>query len=246
MTRRTTEDTRQLLLDVALQVLHERGVHVAVTHVRLSDVAAEAGLTTGAAYRCWPNQDTFHRDLAVAAVHWRDHGSIANTVERIRTLVNDRAPLAEVLRVGAAANIYRYPDDGPFLISVALRTCAPADGELGAAARERLDSSIENFSSLYEALLHWYGRRMRAPFTIEDLALTLAALSEGFTIQSMAGTPHATVERDDTEEGVGREWTLLGCAVESIVERYTEPDERPATAEAAAAAGGTQVRTRPR
>ena len=246
MTRRTTEDTRQLLLDVALKALHERGVHVAVTHVRLSDVATEAGLTTGAAYRCWPNQETFHRDLAVAAVHWRDHGSIANTVDRIRTLVNDRAPLAEVLRVGAAANIYRYPDDAPFLISVALRTCAPADSELGAAARERLASSIENFSSLYDALLHWYGRRMRSPFTIDDLALTLAALSEGFTIQSMAGTSHATVDRDDTAEGVGREWTLLGCAVESIVERYTEPDPQAVPQPASAEQDDGQVRTRPR
>jgi AcrR family transcriptional regulator len=246
MTRRTTDDTRQLLLDVALELLHERGVHVAVTHVRLSDVATEAGLTTGAAYRCWPNQDTFHRDLAVAAVQWRDHASIATTVERIRELVDERAPLAEVLRVGAAANIYRYPEDAPFLISVALRTCAPADSELAVAARERLDSSIENFSSLYDALLHWYGRRMRAPFTIDDLALTLAALSEGFTIQSMAGTPHASIERDDVDAGIGSDWTLLGCAVESIVDRFTESIPQGAHSDGPWDQGATQVRTRPR
>ena len=91
VTRRTTEETHQLLLDVALGMLHRRGVHVAVTHVRLSDVAAAAGLTTGAAYRCWPNQAAFHRDLAVAAVQWRDHESIAETVAEIRDLVDAQA-----------------------------------------------------------------------------------------------------------------------------------------------------------
>ena len=54
MSRRTTGETSELLLDVGLRMLHERGLHVAVTHIRLSDVAAAAGLTTGAAYRAGP------------------------------------------------------------------------------------------------------------------------------------------------------------------------------------------------
>ncbi len=205
-------------------MLHERGVHVAVTHVRLSDVAAAAGLTTGAAYRCWPNQDAFHRDLAVAAVQWRDHESIAETVAEIRDLVDAHAPLAEVVRVGAAANIHRYPEHRPFFTTIALRTCAAADSHLAAAARERLENAIESFEALYDAMLGRYQRRMRPPFTLRDLTIALVALSEGFAVQAMAGTPHPHVDRPDVDAGVGADWTLMACAVESIIEHFTEPD----------------------
>ncbi len=228
MTRRTTEETRDLLLRVGLRALHERGVHVAVTHVRLADVATAAGLTTGAAYRCWPNQETFHRDLAVAAVQWRDEASIARTLANIATLVDQDAPLAEVLRVGAMANVYDYPSDEPFFIAIVLRSCASADGQLAEAARERLESATTSFASLYEVLLHHYRRRMRAPLTVHHLTVALAALSEGFALQTMAGAPHLAVQRTDTGPGVGSDWTVMGCAVESIVDRFTEPILEPA------------------
>ena len=223
MSRRTKDQTRDLLLHHGLRALHHRGVHVGVTHVRLADVAADAELTTGAAYRCWPNQDAFHRDLAVAAVEWRDEATIARTMENIAGLIDSGAPLAEVLRVGAEANLHSYPEDQPFFIAVILRSCATADGNLAEAALERLDSATASFAALYEVLLAHYGRRMRGPLSVEDLALALAALSEGFALQTMAGTDHRRVRRTDLEAGVGTDWTLFGCAVEALVETFTEP-----------------------
>lgn len=228
MARRTTEETRELLLSIGLRSLHERGVHVAVTHVRLADVAGAAGLTTGAAYRCWPNQEAFHRDLAIAAVEWRDEATIARTLANIATLVDADAPLAEVLRVGAMANVHAYPRDEPFFIAIVLRSCASSDGRLAEAARDRLDTAAASFTSLYEVLLGHYRRRMRPPLTVHHLTVALAALSEGFALQTMAGASHPSVQRDDTEPGVGADWTLMGCAVESIVDRFTEPLDGPA------------------
>ncbi len=49
MTRRTAQQTRDLILDTALRMLHEQGPTAGVSHVRLSEVLARAGLTTGAA-----------------------------------------------------------------------------------------------------------------------------------------------------------------------------------------------------
>lgn len=222
--RRTAEQTRRLLIEVGLRLLHERGIYVGVTHVRLSDVAAAAGLTTGAAYRCWPNQDAFHRDLVVEAVRWRDRAPIAGTVANITDLVDARAPLAEVVRVGAEAHLHHHPEDTGFLITVALRMCASANSELAKASRERLAISIESFDGLYAALLPVYGRRMRAPFTVTQLTLSLIALAEGFELQAMTGDAHPRLHRPTESAGVGSNWTLLACAARAIIEDFTEPD----------------------
>ena len=229
MTRRTLDQTRQLLLDVGLRLLHERRVYVSVTHVRLTDVVKEAGLTTGAAYRCWENQDAYHRDLAVAAAQWRDRASVAETVEAVRGLVEARAPFAEVLRVGAEANMYEYPDHTATLTTIALRTCAPADPAIAEAGRRHLRQAVAAFAELYELVMPLYGRRMRKPYTTHDLATVLAALSEGFTLQGITGEPYPRVERHDVGPGVGTDWSLFGCAVEAVVDRFTEvtPDEPP-------------------
>jgi AcrR family transcriptional regulator len=224
VTRRTTDETRRLLLDVGIRLLYERGVHVGVTHIKLSDVVAAADLTTGAAYRCWENQDAFHRDLAAAAIRWRNQTPIANTVARITRLVETQAALPEVVRVAAEANLYRYPEDVAFLTTIALRACGPTDENLARAGRDRLDTAVTCYSAMYAVLLELYQRRMRPPFTIDHLTLSLAALSEGFALQAMSGAPHPHVERPDAPDGVGADWTLLAFAIEAMIERFTEPD----------------------
>jgi AcrR family transcriptional regulator len=224
MTRRTLDDTRQLLVDVGLRLLHERGVSVSVTHIRLTEVVAAAGMTTGAAYRCWENQGAYHRDLAVAAAQWRDRASVQDTVDDIADLVAGGAPIGEVLRVAAEANLYTYPEDTPFLTTIALRTCAPADPAVAAAGRRHLSSAVDSFASLYDSLLRVYGRRVAEPYTLRDLTVALAALSEGFVLQAITGEPQPRIIRGDVEAGVDKDWSLFGCAAEAIVMRFTEPD----------------------
>jgi AcrR family transcriptional regulator len=225
MGRRTVEDTRQLLLDVGIRMLFERGANGGVTHVKLSEVAAAADLTTGAAYRCWDNQEAFHSDLATAAVRWRDAEPNAATVSRITSLVEARAPLAEVIRVAAEENLFRYPDDTAFLTTIALRACGPTDETLAEAGRARLSTAIESYSVMYSALMRLYGLRARPPHTVTEMALCLAALSEGFALQAMSGAPHPRVVRDDVPPDVDPDWTLFGIGVEAIVDRFTEPAE---------------------
>lgn len=241
MGRRTVENTRQLLLDVGVRLLFERGANGGVTHIKLSEVAAASDLTTGAAYRCWDNQDAFHSDLATAAVRWRDAEPIAATVARITKLVETRAPLDEVIRVAAEENLFSYPEDTAFLTTIALRACGPTDEGLAAAGRDRLATAIDSSATMYAALLQIYGLRPRAPFTVVHLALTLAALSEGFSLQAMSGSPHPRIERDDLPPDVDPDWTLFAVGVEAVVAHYTEPI--PPTA-ATAATDAASVRGR--
>lgn len=223
MARRTAEETKQLLLDVGIGMLYERGVDIGVTHIKLADVVAAAGLTTGAAYRCWDNQEAFHQDLAVAAVLWRDGPPNAITVDHIADLIEERAPLPELLRAAIEPNLFRYPDNTAFLTTLGLRACGPTDEALAEAGRQRFESAIDSYTDMYNGLADLYGRRARPPFTMRQIALVLAALSEGFALQAMTGMAHPHVERTDVGPGVGSEWSLLACAVEAIVERFTEP-----------------------
>src|SRR5690349_16679939 len=151
---RSLEATRQRLLDVGVELLHERGLCVPVTHVRLSAVARAANLSTGAAYRVWERQEDFHRDLAVEAVRFRDTEAIHGTVERIRQAIDAGAPLSEVLRVGAIAHLHQGRDArDPFLISLSLRTLGGSVPALAVAARAPHAEAIAAFEHLHDVLL---------------------------------------------------------------------------------------------
>jgi len=221
--RRTLDETRALLLRTGLELLHDRGLFVAVTHIRLADVARAADLTTGAAYRIWERQEDFHLDLAVAAIRHRNEHSLKATVVQIHDALDAGAPLAEVLRIGAIAHRYLVSPTDPFLIALSLRTLSTAVPELADAAQARHAESMEAFEGLYRVVLDRYRRRIRPPMGIEALSHALAALSEGFAMQTMSGIEHPCYELPDLPPGVGSDWSLLALAVEGVVERLTEP-----------------------
>ena len=126
--------------------------------------------------------------------------------------------------VGAATQLDTFDTDRSFVTSLALRVCAPIDQRLERASRERVDSGIESFAELYDGLLGIYGRRVRAPFTLEHFTTMLAALAEGFVLHRMSGVELAVVDIEQADPEVGSEWTLFAAAAEAIVERFTEPD----------------------
>lgn len=92
-TREAARETRESLLDAALQVFRERGV----THTRLVDVAARAGVTRGAIY--WHFKDKAELFQAVC-----ERGTLpveALLAEASRT--SQRDPLAIVLQLAVMA-----------------------------------------------------------------------------------------------------------------------------------------------
>lgn len=221
--RRTPEQTRRLLLDAGLELLHEHGAAPGVGHIRLQDVVARAGLTTGAAYRIWDNQGEYHRDLAVEAVSWRERPSIEATVNSIRHLIDSGAPLPEIVRVGCDANLHEFPDSLGFLLTIAVRAAAPADDVVLAASRHRYDEGLEAFEELYDAILHWSRRRMVAPLELDHFTRVAAALSEGFALHSITGATHPRVRVQAPGDDRERDWSLLGLAVMTMIDLMTEP-----------------------
>lgn len=226
MARRSADETRKILITIGLQLLHERGPSAAVGHIRLSSVLRRAGLTTGAAYRLWEDQTAYQHDLALEAVRFRDQISNATSVAAvIGTLANPGGNWAEVVRLASEANLRSFPQDVAFLTTLAIRASAYGDAELVQAGRQRHAEALASYSQLYDVVLRWSQRRMRAGFTLHDLATALAALSEGFGLQDGTGIVHERLQLDATAEGPGdRSWSLLAVAAVCICERLTEPD----------------------
>jgi AcrR family transcriptional regulator len=230
--RRTGEQTKQLLIDVGLSMLLRRGISAAVAHIRLQEVLRRAGLTSGAAYRLWPDQEAFQQDLAIAATRRRFDDPVSGTMARIGPLINDHLPLTTVVREGCAAHIESLECGGtsPFLIALTIRATAIASDDLRRASQERHADSVERFAALYASLMDSYGRAMRPGRSIGEFAGSMAALGEGFALQAIEGIPHPRMPGPD-----GTEWTLFGLGVWSLVEGFTRVRDDPALAPSGAA-----------
>lgn len=217
-------ETRSALLDAGVALLHERGVRSGVGHVSAADVARRAGYATSTLYRYWATQTDFHRDLAVAALEFRDRHALADTIKMVRELITAHAPLSEVLRVGANSNVDRdRASDVVWYTSLALRASAGLDPEVRRAADARVTEGLQMHRDLYAAILKLYALEMRPPFTLDHLTATIAALMDGFAVQDLSSTPHPRIERNECDEGVGRDWTLFACALEVLTEQMTRP-----------------------
>lgn len=236
MQRRTSEQTRALLIETGMQMLLERGATAGVSHIRLQQVLRRAGLTTGAAYRLWPDQDAYQHDLAVHATTWRDDSPTATTMARIAELIERGEPLAEVVRQGTAAHVEGFEKrDGrrqpTFLLALALRATAAHSDELRLASRRRHQQSLDEFADLYQRVMDRYGRRLRPGRSIQQLAEAMAAVGEGFALHAIEGIEHPRILVAGADGGTA-EWTLYGLTIWSLIQTFT--DDLPAVDDEAA------------
>lgn len=242
MSRRTADQTRRLILDAALKLLLDRGASAGVQHIRLQEVLRAVGLTTGAAYRIWSDQDEFHRDLAVEMMALRFSAPTASATAAIAGVVEHGGTIDDIVRAAARDHVeyteqfHRLPesrDAHVFTTALALRTAAGTWPELRSAAAARHEESIDAFCRFYSELMTRFGRRMREPFTVRDLAEAMAALGEGFAVRAAEGLEHPVFDIADDDESHAGEWTLFGIAARGLVDVFTIPAEHEGAAPAA-------------
>ncbi|MET0734832.1 MAG: hypothetical protein ABWY55_04205 [Microbacterium sp.] len=243
MGRRTAEETRKLILDAGLKLLLERGASAGVQHIRLQEVLRTVGLTTGAAYRIWADQDDFHRDLSIEMVSLRFAPPSSSAQNAAQAVLDAGGTMDDVLRattrdhVEYASRFHREPesrDSHAFITALALRTAAGSWPELREASAERHAESIADFTAFYTAIMPKVGLRVREPFTVQDFAEAMAALGEGFAVRAAEGLDHPMYEIDDDAPLPSGSWTLFGIAARGLVEVFTvRVDDAADTAAAA-------------
>ena len=171
-------------------------------------------------------------------MRYRDRTSNATTAAAaVPAMLDPEGTWYEAIRRGAEANLHTYPEDVAFLTMLAIRASSYNDPELIEASRLRHVEAVASYAELYEAVLHWSGRRMRAGYTLADMSAALAAMSEGFGLQHAAGVPYARLPLDATGDGPGdRDWSLLAVCAVAVCEKLTERDPAAAPFDATSVA----------
>jgi hypothetical protein len=191
MPRRTPEETRELMLRAAVDLLRERAqasgdevLAAALAHLRLTQVAERAtdivrdqtgdedatAITTGAIYQQWPSQAEFQVDLLfhIAGLQARLVPGLAESMARFREAQVEALPLETLL-----VRLFRV--ELGFLLGA-------GDERLRAAIAHRQLVFYEDADRAWQALLDSYGRSMREPFTIRDLTRVMAAQVVGSVV----------------------------------------------------------------
>lgn len=247
------------LLAAGAALLREQGtanVAAEVTFQRVYErlAASGGGAVTNASVigRIWDSLADYQRELVCTIA--RDDSAVehAATLDAIlpvlrgadtATAAGRSAALAEVVRVGAAANLRRFQRSREWMLTMGIWSMAAtweeprlgrsvqrvgegegagiSRGDLVAALREGYDRATTYAEMLYVLALRTLGWRVKAGTTLRAFTLTATALAEGFALRALVDTD-ATDEI--TLEGDDRPWTPFGRAFLAVTLDHLELD----------------------
>jgi len=250
MPRRTPQETRELMLRSAAEIIRERALESGdevlssvLAGVRLTDVAkrasaivrAETGdqkakaITTGAIYQQWPTQGDFQVDLLfhITGQQAAVFPDLPGDTALFRGASAAGVPLATVF-MQMMEEVQRHFREDPMSrveLGFLMGVCDP---RLQAALAQRQDIFYAAVGQAYEALLDAYHMRIRSPFTIRDLSRTIAAQIVGSTVIWFADP--ALLDDPMSEDGCSLMSRSILAVLESLIEPIPDDTTHPTTA----------------
>ncbi len=244
MPKRSREQTRELMLRAATELVCEgicdtsdASVSAVLAYVQLTEVAARAtaivraeiqadsldheiaAITTGAIYQVWPNQGDFQADLLfhIAELDAAFGPVIDEVAGIVRDGVASGAPLPDVFAALLERSFRHTRDSEVFYASLGFYSRSG-----NARVRAAFGHGDEEFTAairpVWQALLDGYGLRLRAPYTVDDLAISIAVTIEGAALQWKR-------KPEWTRDPLGDErWSLPTRLAQMLFEQMTEPD----------------------
>ena len=236
--RRSVVESRELMLAAAVNLLtestldsSEASLAAAAAHVRVTDVVAEATrlavaavggraeyyvpMTIGALYQIWPTQPDFQADLVLHVA--KLESAVVPHPAGIAELVAVGTPSDEIVHRTLTAAVAHMRRDPLTLIQMGFYAHVGnpnVRSALAAGYQTFHDQVIPAWSELLAACQ----RRIRPPYTIDDLATTIAAVIEGFN-QRWFVDP----ERLRDPFGVPT-WDLATRTIETLIAAMTDTD----------------------
>ncbi len=224
MTRPSAEQRRLDYLDVGASIVSEFDEETAaaatveaLANVRLSDVAARAGVTKGAVYHLWPSQEAYRQDLLARLLEQQRQRGVRELPDLIAAAASTGDP-RELLHLFARFAFDALKDDPAFFarFSFFLYATNPAVADLLARGD---DAVIEDFTPLVEQYLAAIGRRMRPPFTVGMLITATTALFHGLCLRYRSSPDLVDGTVLDDADGPG----MYGVGLEALLEHFSEP-----------------------
>lgn len=233
MARPTAEQRRRDYLDIGADIVanfsaaqSEDATVDALADVKVADVADRAGVTKGAVYHIWPSQEAFRHDLLARLLEQHRQKGVRQMLELLERadIVGD--DLSRLLRIYADFVFDAMKDDPAFYSRFCFFVYAanPTVSELLASGD---DGVVADFSPYLELYLELIGRRVREPFTIPMLLISINALFQGLCLRYR--TSPDLVERDRNADKDGS--SLYADGIEALVLHFSEPiDAQPSNA----------------
>lgn len=250
--RRTREDLRQLLVEAGTEIVWDEGLAAGAEHVTFKRVFERLEERRGIRVthasvigRIWQNQEEFQTDVLtkMAELDVLDAddvfaASLSGLDESDRSTVEARwRATFESCRTECEGMFDSIVHSETWSRWMAIWALAVVDS--GSSRKQPIVDSLlggevratEHYEESYVAAMQILGLRMREPFTVRQLALSIVALGQGCALR--AGVDETTNQRIDRPTGPGgaeQPWTLFAIGVEALIKRFVEidPDWAPA------------------
>ncbi len=199
------------LLAAGVDLVHERAMGETLGHLRISDLARQAGVTSGAFYHHWPDgQEAYRADLldVLLAGDRVDTDLLTGAVDGLEGLrqATTRAATASAGSREHRLELALWAHDDPRAIAGLLRRARRTDAAWTAGLARFLTAC---------------GRAPGPGWDLPTLATTLVLLSDGLRTQELMDATRLTEVVDPS----GRTWPLGGLLAVVMLLGATEPGE---------------------
>jgi len=216
-TRRDPEAARAHLLTAGLDLAAEQSLGETLGHLRINDLAHEAGLTSGAFYHYWDGQE----DYRAAVIEVLLAGERADADPDLFAVPDsDEAPSRrlDALARRVHATLVGDPDH-----RLELALWAHQDPRAVGRIRERAAAADATAASILGGCLRRAGRRPTLGWDLDRLATVAVGLSDGLRSQHLVD-PHTVTDREDAQN---RTWSTPGLLALLVLVGATEQGDAP-------------------
>ena len=225
MARPTAEDRRRDYLAIGAEIVttysaeESRVATVdALANVKVAEVADRAGVTKGAVYHVWPSQEDYRKDLLQRLLEQNRQAGVRELLELLadpELLENDPRGM---LHQFADFVFDALRDDPAFFARFSFFIYA-ANPDVAALLASGVDTVVDDFGPLLEVYLSLVGRRMREPYTMKMLVISINSLFQGLCLRYR--TSPDLVQRRVGPEALG----MYAHGLESLIQHFSEPVE---------------------
>ena len=227
MSRISLEQRRESYLDIGCTLLEESyhsavpNAGLALSQVKLADVADRCGVTKGALYHLWGSQEQYWDDLLSYLVRTNTLFGATELRAAFTEMYQEDGP--PTVRKFANAIFDSLSTSQAFVHNVSLFSYL-ADQEVHDSFVAEFEGSRALETPILEAVISETNRKLVEPHTMVELVVAMSALLQGLCLQRRLGEERVA---DLATQDEGR-LTLFAAGVEALILSYTEPQDTTA------------------
>jgi hypothetical protein len=236
-----------MLLESALEILREEGLHTGSVNITFKRVCDRVRIRTGIQVtngsvikRIWENQAEFQADVLVAVANDLSRPELGLIFEALGPLLDEAAIVSDpesrarlvqqVCRVGGEANAVTTAESPNYplwmhVVATAITTSHTQQRErILSVLREGYTSFTKLWEESFAALAALLGLRIRPESDMSQFVMVLVALDQGFSLRHRINGTIEYVTRPTGRNGENENWTLFALGLEALVHQFFEPD----------------------